>query len=111
VRARPRSQSLRYPVILSFEDHCNLDGQRRIAQCLRDILGELLLKEKVSQTETQLPSPQALRRKIIVKHKKLKPDNEDRVSMVSSGRSMSGDEGGSFLRVCAHTLACRSVGI
>jgi hypothetical protein len=93
MRARPLLHLHRYPVILSFEDHCNLDGQRRIAQCLRDILGELLLKEKVSPTETQLPSPHALRRKIIVKHKKLKPDNEDRMSVVLGGRSMSGDEG------------------
>jgi hypothetical protein len=41
----------RFPVILSIEDHCPLDGQCKLAQDLREILGEMLLTEQVICTK------------------------------------------------------------
>ena len=34
-----------YPVILSFENHCSIKNQYRLAKYCDDILGDLLLKE------------------------------------------------------------------
>lgn len=58
-------------MILSIVDNCPVDGQRVIAQEITKILGEYLLKTKISQNETAMPSPNQLRRNIIVKHRKL----------------------------------------
>ncbi|XP_066996227.2 1-phosphatidylinositol 4,5-bisphosphate phosphodiesterase gamma-1 [Anabrus simplex] len=62
-----------YPVILSIEDNCTLLQQRKMAQSMQDIFGDMLLIYPLEKNETQLPSPNQLRRKIILKHKKL-PD-------------------------------------
>ena len=78
----------RYPVILSIEDNCPVDGQRVIAQEITKILGEYLLKTKVSSSETAMPSPNQLRRKIIVKHKKLMYDRDAQGLGTSSEESM-----------------------
>lgn len=76
----------RYPVILSIEDNCPVDGQRVIAQEITKILGEYLLRGKVLTNERAMPSPNQLRRKIIVKHKKLMFDKD------VQGPGMSSDE-------------------
>ncbi|CAG0883545.1 unnamed protein product [Cyprideis torosa] len=72
-----------YPLILSIEDHCSLQQQRTMAQGFVEVFGEMLLTSPVDKNETMLPSPQRLRRKIILKHKKL-PE-----SMSSYGSSHS----------------------
>lgn len=61
----------RFPVILSIEDNCSVPAQRQMAVDIQEVLGDLLLTAPVSRDEWQLPSPEALRRKIILKHKKL----------------------------------------
>ncbi|VDD94362.1 unnamed protein product [Enterobius vermicularis] len=66
-----------YPVILSIEDNCSVPAQRLLAQEVKEILGEYLLTVPVSREETCLPSPAALKRKIILKHKKLPTKNEN----------------------------------
>ncbi|CAJ0948809.1 unnamed protein product, partial [Mesorhabditis belari] len=66
-----------YPVILSIEDNCSVPAQRLLAQEVREILGDLLLTQPVSRDELELPSPAALKRKIILKHKKLAVESED----------------------------------
>ncbi|GMS83935.1 hypothetical protein PENTCL1PPCAC_6110, partial [Pristionchus entomophagus] len=66
-----------FPVILSIEDNCSLPAQRIIANDLKEILGDLLLTQPVSRDETQLPSPNSMKRKIIIKHKKLAIESED----------------------------------
>ncbi|KHN75652.1 1-phosphatidylinositol 4,5-bisphosphate phosphodiesterase gamma-1 [Toxocara canis] len=66
-----------FPVILSIEDNCSVPAQRLLAQEVKDILGDLLLTAPVSREETALPSPAALKRKIILKHKKLPIESED----------------------------------
>ena len=75
--------SSEYPVILSIEDHCSLPQQRKMAKAFEEVLGSMLLTVPLDGNETVLPSPQALRRKFILKHKKL-PEGYNR-SMSSSG--------------------------
>ncbi|MFH4973935.1 hypothetical protein AB6A40_000644 [Gnathostoma spinigerum] len=60
-----------YPVILSIEDNCSVSAQRLLAQELKEILGDLLLVVPLSPNEKCLPSPAALKGKILLKHKKL----------------------------------------
>lgn len=63
-------------MILSIEDNCSVDAQRLMATEIKEILGDLLLTAPVSKDENHLPSPKALRKKIILKHKKLPNENE-----------------------------------
>lgn len=62
-----------FPVILSIEQNCSLAQQRRMAQCMVEVFGDMLLTQQIEKNESQLPSPNQLRKKIILKHKKL-PD-------------------------------------
>lgn len=64
-------------MILSIEDNCSVPAQRQMAQDIKEILGDNLLTQPVSRDEWQLPSPEALKNKIILKHKKLQLDNSD----------------------------------
>ncbi|XP_048507908.1 1-phosphatidylinositol 4,5-bisphosphate phosphodiesterase gamma-1-like isoform X2 [Athalia rosae] len=67
-----------YPLILSIEDHCTVAQQRVMATIMKDVFGDSLLTKCVDENETSLPSPEALRRKILLKHAKL-PENSDGV--------------------------------
>lgn len=60
-----------YPVILSIEDHCSLPQQRKMASAFEEVFGSMLLTTPIDGCEEFMPSPHALRRKIILKHKKL----------------------------------------
>lgn len=60
-----------FPVILSIEQNCSLAQQRRMAQAMQEVFGDMLLTQQVEKNESKLPSPYQLRRKIILKHKKL----------------------------------------
>lgn len=61
-----------YPVILSLENHCGLEQQTVMARHLRQILGETLQTSLINgQVPEQLPSPQDLRGKLLLKAKKL----------------------------------------
>lgn len=71
----------RYPVILSIEDNCTLPQQRKMATTMQEVFGDMLLVQPVDKNETCLPSPYALRRKILLKHKKL-PDGVDESSFL-----------------------------
>lgn len=64
-----------YPLILSIEQNCSLLQQRKMAQAMQDMFGDMLLTQQIEKNETQLPSPFALRRRIILKHKKLPDGN------------------------------------
>lgn len=58
----------RFPVILSIENHCSIQQQKKIAQYLKEILGDKLdLSSVVTGDSRQLPSPQNLKGKILVK--------------------------------------------
>lgn len=58
----------RFPVILSIENHCSIQQQKKIAQYLKEIFGDKLDLSSVSTGDPrQLPSPQDLKGKILVK--------------------------------------------
>ncbi|XP_068775542.1 1-phosphatidylinositol 4,5-bisphosphate phosphodiesterase delta-3 [Struthio camelus] len=63
-----------YPVILSLENHCGLEQQATMARHMKAILGDMLLTQPLEgQDPRDLPSPEQLKGKILVKGKKL-PD-------------------------------------
>ncbi|XP_073182343.1 1-phosphatidylinositol 4,5-bisphosphate phosphodiesterase delta-3 isoform X1 [Lepidochelys kempii] len=63
-----------YPVILSLENHCGLEQQVTMVQHMKAILGDMLLTQMLDgQVPKELPSPEQLKGKILVKGKKL-PD-------------------------------------
>ncbi|ELV10688.1 1-phosphatidylinositol-4,5-bisphosphate phosphodiesterase delta-4 [Tupaia chinensis] len=71
-------QTSDYPVILSLENHCSWEQQQTMAYHLTEILGEQLLSATLDgQPPIQLPSPEDLRWKILVKGKKLSTLEED----------------------------------
>ncbi|RWS29944.1 1-phosphatidylinositol 4:5-bisphosphate phosphodiesterase-like protein, partial [Leptotrombidium deliense] len=69
-----------YPIILSFENHCSKKQQYKMAKYCDEILGDLLLKEPLPASPldvgTALPSPNDLKRKILIKNKRLKLEVE-----------------------------------
>uniref|UniRef100_A0A8C5S579 Phosphoinositide phospholipase C n=1 Tax=Laticauda laticaudata TaxID=8630 RepID=A0A8C5S579_LATLA len=61
-----------YPVILSIENHCSVTQQKKMAQYLVEILGDKLdLSTVNNENSNELPSPESLKGKILVKGKKL----------------------------------------
>ncbi|GJQ70950.1 small-wing [Trypoxylus dichotomus] len=73
-----------YPVILSIEDNCSLPQQRKMASVMQDVFGEMLVTHPIEKNERQLPSPNQLRRKIILKHKKLRDGQEENLFLVKN---------------------------
>uniref|UniRef100_A0AAG5DUH0 1-phosphatidylinositol 4,5-bisphosphate phosphodiesterase n=1 Tax=Anopheles atroparvus TaxID=41427 RepID=A0AAG5DUH0_ANOAO len=63
-----------FPVILSFENHCNPRQQAKIANYCREIFGDMLLDRPIDshplESNVELPPPALLKRKIIIKNKK-----------------------------------------
>ena len=57
----------RYPLILSIENHCSLPQQRNMTQAFKEIFGDTLLTEPIDTLEKELPSPEKLKRKVIIK--------------------------------------------
>ncbi|XP_054449249.1 1-phosphatidylinositol 4,5-bisphosphate phosphodiesterase delta-3 [Pteronotus mesoamericanus] len=61
-----------YPVILSLENHCGLEQQSVMARHLRTILGDMLVTQALdSENPEELPSPEQLKGRVLVKGKKL----------------------------------------
>ncbi|XP_064277466.1 1-phosphatidylinositol 4,5-bisphosphate phosphodiesterase zeta-1 isoform X1 [Passer domesticus] len=62
-----------YPLVLSLENHCSPKQQEVMAHCLKNILGDKLLSTPLGgEVEmTQLPSPEALKFKVLIKNKKV----------------------------------------
>ncbi|KAG8201636.1 hypothetical protein JTE90_012705 [Oedothorax gibbosus] len=69
-----------FPIILSFENHCSKKQQYKLAKYCDDCLGDLLLREPLPgypiDAAVALPSPNDLKRKIIIKNKRLRPEVE-----------------------------------
>ncbi|KAK7901929.1 hypothetical protein WMY93_018698 [Mugilogobius chulae] len=63
-----------YPLVLSLENHCSVEQQAVMAKHLRTILGNSLLTKPLSdQPLKELPSPEELKYRILVKGKKHTP--------------------------------------
>lgn len=61
-----------YPVIISLENHCSIEQQKVMAHHLSTILGKSLLKLTLDgKIPTELPSPQELKGKVLIKGKKI----------------------------------------
>ncbi|EFP00361.1 CRE-EGL-8 protein [Caenorhabditis remanei] len=69
-----------FPVILSFENHCSKSNQLKMAKYCMDIFGDMLLSKPFDDAPLEpgvsLPSPNRLRKKILIKNKRLKTDIE-----------------------------------
>nr|AUC64089.1 phospholipase C [Neogonodactylus oerstedii] len=63
-----------WPVVLSFENHCNPRQQAKIAQYCREFFGEHLLDSPIESHKLEpgapLPPPSLMKRRIIIKNKK-----------------------------------------
>ncbi|XP_043784709.1 1-phosphatidylinositol 4,5-bisphosphate phosphodiesterase-like [Apis laboriosa] len=86
-----------YPIILSFENHCCLKQQYKLAKYCDEIFGDLLLKEALPDYPLEpghpLPPPSALKRKILIKNKRLKPEVEKvELELFRSGQFEAKDE-------------------
>jgi len=68
------------PVILSFENHCSLLQQRKLAEYCTEIFGDMLLYQPLEswplEEDIPLPPPNRLLGRIIIKNKKLHPEVE-----------------------------------
>ncbi|XP_025205231.1 1-phosphatidylinositol 4,5-bisphosphate phosphodiesterase isoform X2 [Melanaphis sacchari] len=69
-----------FPIILSFENHCCKSQQYKLAKYCDEILGDLLMRECLPDFPCDpgvpLPPPSLLKRKIMIKNKRLKPEVE-----------------------------------
>nr|XP_033801111.1 inactive phospholipase C-like protein 1 isoform X2 [Geotrypetes seraphini] len=63
-----------YPLILCMGNHCSIQQQKIMAQHMKKIFGNKLYTELPLPAEVCLPSPEKLKKKIIVKGKKLPPE-------------------------------------
>ncbi|XP_021246620.1 1-phosphatidylinositol 4,5-bisphosphate phosphodiesterase zeta-1 isoform X2 [Numida meleagris] len=80
-----------YPVVLSLENHCSPKQQEKMAHYLLNILGDKLLTSTIGDTVVaQLPSPEALKFKILVKNKKSGTIEE---TMLRKGQDSRGETG------------------
>lgn len=87
-----------YPVILSFENHCSKYQQYKMSKYCEEIFGDLLLKQPLESYPLEagrpLPSPNDLKRKILIKNKRLKPEAEKKQlealkKMMESGETVA----------------------
>uniref|UniRef100_A0A7E4W1T5 Phosphoinositide phospholipase C n=1 Tax=Panagrellus redivivus TaxID=6233 RepID=A0A7E4W1T5_PANRE len=69
-----------FPVILSFENHCSKSNQLKMAKYCCEVFGDMLLSKPLDDFPLEpgvpLPSPNRLKRKILIKNKRLKADVE-----------------------------------
>ena len=56
-----------FPIILSIEDHCSIVQQRNMATYFKKVFGDMLLTKAVDIAADGLPSPNQLKRKILIK--------------------------------------------
>ena len=65
-----------YPLILSIENHCSIPQQVVMAELFKRYFGQYLVTEFLDTNENQLPSPDALKNRIILKQKRLQIGSE-----------------------------------
>ncbi|XP_022652107.1 1-phosphatidylinositol 4,5-bisphosphate phosphodiesterase gamma-1-like isoform X2 [Varroa jacobsoni] len=80
-----------FPLILSIENHCTLPQQRKMANQFQEVFKDMLLTQPIERDSREMPSPQQLRRKIIIKHKKL-PEGSDEKFVVTREDSIGPQE-------------------
>lgn len=65
-----------YPIILSLENHCTAPYQGRMAEVLRETLGKKLYIPTAASRKEDMPSPEKLKGKVLIKGKR-PPDEDD----------------------------------
>lgn len=55
---------------MSIEDNCSLAQQRIMATIMIKEFGDMLVTQPINKDETKMPSPEQLKFKIIIKHRK-----------------------------------------
>ena len=74
-----------YPVILSLENHCSMQQQVKMAQMFLTIFGDKLITKFLFDSdysdEPQLPSPNQLKYRILIKNKKLRAQLTPAINM------------------------------
>ncbi|ESO98394.1 hypothetical protein LOTGIDRAFT_114718, partial [Lottia gigantea] len=72
-----------FPVILSIENHCSIPQQIKMAQIFLNVFGEKLVTKYLFDADfsddPQLPSPNQLKYKILIKNKKLRENDNPTV--------------------------------
>ncbi|XP_009670229.1 1-phosphatidylinositol 4,5-bisphosphate phosphodiesterase zeta-1 [Struthio camelus] len=88
-----------YPIVLSLENHCSPKQQEVMADYLENILGDKLLTSAIDdKVPTELPSPEALKFKILVKNKKVGTLEE---TILRKGHDSHGETGEIFEEINA----------
>lgn len=96
-----------YPLILSLEVHCNAEQQLAMASIMKDIFGEKLLLGPLRTDWPILPSPEALKGRILVKVKTSDECEENELmSPKMTGRERSSSS--PFLQPAAHSMSSYS---
>lgn len=72
-----------YPLIICVENHCSYRQQKVMCQHLVGILGDRLYTNPPDEEDSYLPSPHALRHRILLKGKKLGPGSDGKDGEVS----------------------------
>nr|XP_044995494.1 1-phosphatidylinositol 4,5-bisphosphate phosphodiesterase zeta-1 [Jaculus jaculus] len=80
-----------YPVVLSLENHCSPSQQEVMADILHTTFGESLLSDVLDDFQDRLPSPEALKFKILVKNKKIGTLMETRARKGSDKHGLVGE--------------------
>ncbi|XP_056609979.1 1-phosphatidylinositol 4,5-bisphosphate phosphodiesterase delta-3-A [Triplophysa dalaica] len=86
-----------YPLILSIENHCSVEQQVVMANHLQSILGKKLLKQPLNDQLKDLPSPEEMMGRILIKGKKLSGQlgkTDSYTSFTSSSDEESASGGG-----------------
>eukprot|EP01041_Mallomonas_annulata_P001699 gene1699-3292_t len=83
-----------YPVILSIENHCNVEQQKRMAQIFKKTLGKMIVPRSVETMGEFLPSPDDLKYKILIKGKRHEDffETDDAEDEMDDDNNMFGDE-------------------
>jgi phosphatidylinositol phospholipase C, delta len=82
-----------YPIIVSLEVHCSHPFQHAMATIMRKVFGEkLFVPQPTGNSNTQLPSPEELRGKVILKGKR-PPELDDEDEDAGSKKKIESESG------------------
>lgn len=82
-----------YPVVVTLEDHLTPDLQSKVAEMVTEIFGEILFTPPVGESLKEFPSPNSLKRRIIISTKPPKEYKEGKdVEVVQKGKDLGDEE-------------------
>ncbi|KAK5136544.1 hypothetical protein LTR08_002888 [Meristemomyces frigidus] len=79
-----------YPLIISLEVHCSAEQQGTMVELMAKCFGEMMVTEPIANNSATLPSPEDLKRRILIKVKLSEEKEVDQYQFVndaSNGRS------------------------